>query len=186
MKGKPGSEVIIHRHSSLNGASSMMTGSDSVTLDISFSNGLQNGIYKYVFDLHFSSSRSIKVFLYGECGGVGYNATTWYTHWDRTFITDEKQNNTLGGYFHRGHGDIIHISGEFRYFGDHLRNLGVNRTINGAGDFNEFLVQRLEKIPSEPKLLGLHMTWVFENKTAAQAVNLTGDSYFYFERLKSI
>ena len=47
-------------------------------------------------------------------------------------------------------------------------------------------MQRLEKINSEPKLLGLHMTWVFENESAGQAVNLTDDSYFYIERLKSI
>ena len=47
-------------------------------------------------------------------------------------------------------------------------------------------MQKLEKVSSEPKLLGLHMTWVFENETAGQAIGLTDDSYFYIERVKSI
>ena len=49
-------------------------------------------------------------------------------------------------------------------------------TLNSEGVYNRFLKQELEKISSEPKLLGLHMTWVFE----------TDDLYFYIERLKSI
>ena len=170
MTGNPSSKTIIYKHYSINGDPTLTADSDSVTLDISFTNDLPKGIYKCIFDLHFSPSRSVKVFLYGECGGIGYNATTWYTHQDRIYVTQEKQNNALGGYLHRGYGDIVHISGLFRYFGDHIRNLDTSRTIDGAGVFNEFLVQRLEKVSSEPKLLGSHMTWVFENETSAQAL----------------
>ena len=57
----------------------MRTDSDSATLNISFASDLPNGIYKYVFDLYFSATKSIKVFLYGECGGVGDTRQTRYT-----------------------------------------------------------------------------------------------------------
>ena len=86
---------------------------DSATLDISFTSDLPKGIYKYVFDLVFPVSRNIKVFLYGECGGTGYNATTWYTHWNNNYQSNTAQNAIHGGYFHRGYGYSIHFSGEF-------------------------------------------------------------------------
>ena len=78
MKGNPTSSTIITRHHSLYGNPTLTTDSDSVTLDISFSNDLPNGIYKYIFDLYFSTTTNIKVFLYGECGGVGYKSNTIY------------------------------------------------------------------------------------------------------------
>ena len=53
--------------------------------------------------------------------------------------------------------------------------------LNSEGVYNRFLKQELEKIFSEPKLLGLHMTWVFENETTGQAVNLTDDLYLHRE-----
>ena len=69
MKGRPTSSTIITKHHSLNGNLTVTSDSDSVTLDISFSNDLPKGIYN-VFDIRFSSSWNIKVFLYGECGGI--------------------------------------------------------------------------------------------------------------------
>ena len=131
----------------------------------------------------FSTSRNIKIFLYGECGGVGYTASTWYTHWNNNYQGNESQNKLLGGYFHRGYGVGIHFSEEFRHFRDHLTNFGISRAINSAGVFNEFLVQKLEKTASELKLLGLHMTWVFENETSGQATiynnNNNNNVYLY-------
>ena len=69
MKEKLTSSSIIYKHHSLNGNPTPTKDSDSVTLDISFSNDLPSGIYKYIFDLYFSTTTSIKVFLYCECGG---------------------------------------------------------------------------------------------------------------------
>ena len=186
MKGNSTSNTIITKHNSVNGNPTLTSDSDSVTLDTSFTSDLPKGIFKYVFDIHFSSSRNIKVFLYGECGGIEYEATTSYTHWNNNYQSIERQNSFLGGYFHKGYGNIVNFSGELRHLGDHLTNFGISRALNSAGVFNEFLVQKVEKIPSEPKLLGLHMTWLFENETPGQALNITGDSYFYIERVKSI
>ena len=86
----------------MNGNPSLTKDTDSATLDISLTNDLPRRIYKYVFDLIFPVSRNIKVYLYGECGGVGYKANTWYTHWNNNYQSNEAQNNMLGGYFHRG------------------------------------------------------------------------------------
>ena len=92
----------------------------------------------------------------------------------------------LGGYFHRGYGFGIHFPGEFRHYGDYLVNFGLPDALNSAGVYNHFLSQKLEKVAFEPKLLGLHMTWLFENENPNTPVDLTDDSYFYVERVKSL
>ena len=135
--------------------------------------------------MYFTTSTAIKLFLFGECGGVGYKASTKYSHWNNNFQGQEVQNNTLSGYFSRGYGVGVHFKGEFRLFGDHLTNFGMADSINSEGVYNEIEKQRLEKIPSEPKLLGLNMTWIFENEVNS-AMNMTGDSYFYLERINTI
>ena len=96
MKGKPTSNTIIYKHPSLNGNPTMTADSDSVTLDISFTSDLPKGIYEYVFDLYFSATKSLKVFLYGECGGVGYKANTIYEHWNVTLQGNDTQTNANG------------------------------------------------------------------------------------------
>ena len=63
MKGKPSSNTVIYKHPSVNGNPSLTAGTDSATLDISFTSDLPKEIYKYVFDLIFPVSRSIKVYL---------------------------------------------------------------------------------------------------------------------------
>ena len=69
----------------------------SVELTISFKSNLPNGIYKYVFDLFFPTVMDFNVFLYGECGGTGYKATTYYQHWDGNVAGTDKQNVTVHG-----------------------------------------------------------------------------------------
>ena len=171
MKSKPTNYTIIHKDSSLNGNPSVATDSDSVALDISFTNDLPNGIYKYIFDLYFSSTKSIKIFLYGECGGTGFKSNKWNV----TLQGNETEVNSNGGYVHRGYGQRLTFSGEFRNFGDHIRGLGISYSVNSAGVYNKFLKQELDTIPSEPKLLGLSMAWLFEEENGA-SVDLTDDS----------
>ena len=84
----------------------------------------------------------------------------------------------LSGYFHRGYGFGIHFSREFRHYGDYLVNLGLSDALKDKGVYNHFLSQRLDKISSEPKLLGSHMTWLFENENPNTPVDLTDDSYY--------
>ena len=184
MKGNPTSSSILKKHTSVNGNPTLTSDSDSVTLDLSFARNLPNGIYKYLFDLHFTATKSIKIFLYGECGGTGYKSNTIYEHCNVSLQGNETETNKNGGYFHRGYGQRLTFSGEFRHFGDHLRGLGVSYSINSAGVYNKFLNQEF-KLNTEPKLLSLHMTWVFEEENGA-SVNLTADSYFYMEGINII
>ena len=169
----------------MSGSPSLTADTDSVTLDLSFVQNLPNGIYKYLFDLYFSATKSIKVFLYGECGGVGYNSNTIYEHWNVTLQGNETETNDNGGYFHRGYGRRLTFSREFRNYVDHLKGLGISYSINSAGVHNKFLKQELNTIASEPKLLSLQMSWVFEEENA-RSVDLTTDSYFYVERINTI
>ena len=80
LKGKPSSYNAIYKDPSVNGNPTFTTDTSNVELTLSFNNDLSNGIYKYMFDLILPTSTSIKVFLYGECGGTGYSVTTWYSY----------------------------------------------------------------------------------------------------------
>ena len=139
-----------------------------------------------MFDLILPTTTNIKVFLYGECGGTEYNATTWYDHWNGSSRGGATRNVVNGGYFHRGYGTHIYITGQFRHFRNYLVNFEKSYAINQTGAYNEFVIQKLTKVSSEPKLLGLSMTWVFENETAGSGVTLDGSSYFYIEKVQTI
>ena len=139
-----------------------------------------------MFDVNLTSSQIIKVFFYDECEGTGYKASTWYDHWDSQSRGGSTQNNASGGYFLRGHGTHIYFSGEFRNFGDTIVKFGKAYAVNQSGAYNEFVIQRLNKNSDQTKLLGLSMTWLFENETAGNGVNLDGSSYFYIEKVQTI
>ena len=185
MKGNPASSSILKKHTSVNNPTLTASNNHYATLSMDFSQDLPDGIYKYIFDLYFSATKSIKVNLYGECGGTGYKSNTIYEHWSITRQGNETETNNTGGYFHRGYGTRLTFTGEFRNFGDHIRGVGISYSVNSTGVYNKFLKQELDTIPSEPKLLGLNMTWDFEEENNA-ALNMTSDSYFYIERLNTI
>ena len=105
-----------------------------------------------------STAQSIKVFLYGECGGSGYKATTTYEHWDGTAHGTTKQNNVADEYFHRMCGKHVHVTGDFRNFGKKVINYVKSYSTNDAGAYNEFVLQKIVANSDEPKVLGLDMT----------------------------
>ena len=139
IKGKPTSFTTIYKDPDVNGNPTFTSDSSSVELTVSFNNDLSDRIYEYIFDVILTSSQQIKVFLYDECRGTGYKATTWYDHWDSQSRGGSTQNNASGGYFLRGHGTHIYFSGEFRNFGDRLVNFGKAYAINEGGAYNEFV-----------------------------------------------
>ena len=71
LKGMPASHTVVYKDPLLNGNPTYRTASDSCELILSFKSDLPTGIYKYSFDIFLPSSKNIKVFLYGECGGTG-------------------------------------------------------------------------------------------------------------------
>ena len=101
-----------------------------------------------------------------------------------TLQGNDTQTNANGGFFNRGYGRRLTFLGKFRHFRDHLRNLGISYSINSEGVCNMFLKQELEKLTTEPKLFGLHVTWVFEEENGG-SVDLTDDSYFYVKSVES-
>ena len=165
---------------------SLTSDASSVELTISFKSNLPNGIYKYVFDLFFPTSTDFKVFLYGECRGAGYKATTYYEHWDGNVAGTNRQNNANGGFFHTAYGTHIYISGQFRNFGNYLMNYGKSYAMNQAGAYNEFVVQKLTENSDQPVVLGTDMTWVYENVNAGSGVTFENSSYFYIEKVQTI
>ena len=185
MKGNPTSSSILKKHTSVNNPTLTTSNNHYATLSLDFPQTLPKGIYKYIFDLYFSATKSIKVNLYGDCGGVGYKSNTIYKHWNVTRQGNETETDNTGGYFYRGYGSRLTLTGEFRYFGDHVRGVGISYSVNNTGVYNKFLKQELDTIPSEPTLLGLNMTWDFAEENNAVS-NMTADSYFYIERINTI
>ena len=149
MKGNPTSSSILKKHTSVNNPTLTASNNHYATLSLDFTQNLPDGIYKYIFDLYFSTTRSIKVNLYGECGGVGYKSNTIYEHWNVTRQGNETETNSTGGYFQRGYGTRLTFTGEFRNFGNRIRGVGVSYSVNNTGVYNKFLKQELDTIPSE-------------------------------------
>ena len=85
LKGTPTSHTVVYKLGPLfNGNPTYRTATDSCELILSFKSDLPTGIYKYSFDIFLPTSKLIKVFLYGECGGTGYKANTKYKYWEWT------------------------------------------------------------------------------------------------------
>ena len=190
-KGNVTNFTVIHKDQTVDdtdasGGVSLTSYASGVLLDVSFKMRLPNGIHKYIFDLFLTSAQNVKVFLYGECGGTGYKATTTYEHWSGTAHGTSKQNNVADGYFHRMHGSHIHISGSFRNYGKKIINYGRASAMNETGAYNEFVLQNLTANSDEPVVLGADMTWEFENETPGSGISLTTDSYFYIEKVQTI
>ena len=190
-KGNVGNFTVIHKDPSVDstdasGGVSLTSYTNGVTLDISFKNSLPNGIYKYIFDIFLTSSLSIKVFLYGECGGVGYKTTITYEHWDGSARGTSSQNNVASGYFHRMHRNHLHFSGSFRNYGKKLINYGIASAMNESGAYNEFVLQNITANSDEPVILGGDMIWDFQNEAAGTGISFTTDSYFYIQKVQTI
>ena len=116
LQGEPGNYTVVHKDPTVLKRVTFNSYSSSVELGASFSTGLPTGIHKHEFDPLLRTSKTIKVFLYGECGGTGYNNTTNDRHYDSssTTFTQHTQNNVSGGYL--GTGKNIHIAGFFRNY----------------------------------------------------------------------
>ena len=186
VRGTPTSHTVLYKDPSINGNPSFTSDASSVDLTVSFTNDLPNGIYEYSFDVFTTADMVMKVFLYGECGGTGYDATTKYKYWDFTGTNKVKQDDVNGGYSLRAYGSPIHMEGLFRSYGKRAVNYGRAYTLGDNGNLFDFLVQEITAVSSEPKLLGLSMSWVFENETASRGITLGSESYFSIAKVQTI
>ena len=60
---------------------SFTTVGNDYVLELNFNNDLPNGIYSYEFNIILSSARAFGVYMYGDCGGSGYDDNTLYRFW---------------------------------------------------------------------------------------------------------
>ena len=187
-KGNVANFTVIHKDQTVDDTNgvSLTTYANGVSLEISFKTQLPNGIYKYAFDLSFPSTKSVKVYLYGECGGVGFKASTTYEHWNGSAHGITKQNNVASGYFHKMYGTHVHINGTFRNYGKKVVNYERSNAMNQEGYYNEFVLQNITANSDEPVVLGTDMIWDFQNETAGASITLDPSSYFYIEKVQTI
>ena len=189
-KGNVGNLVVIHRDPSIKddqNAVALTPYARGVWLDVLFKVALPEGIYKYAFDLYFTTNTNFKVYLSGECGESGYQATTYYEHWSSGSAKGtDTQNNAVGGFFHAMFGSHVHVNGQFRNFGTSLVNYGISYGMNQSGAHNEFLLQKLVKNSDQTTLLGKEMRWRIENIAVGTPVTLDNKSYFYIEKVQNI
>ena len=138
------------------------------------------------YNLIVAVSTNFKLYLSGECGQSGFKATTYHEHWSGTAKGTDSQTNASGGFFHAMFGSHVHISGQFRYFGDSLVNYGKSYAMNQSGAYNEFLLQKLVKNSDQAVLLGNYMKWNIENVDVSAGITLDSKSYFYLEKVQNI
>ena len=151
-------------------------------LTIHFKKDVTHGIYSYEFDI--SSDHGFRV-----QGGSGFRAHTLYRYWASDYLQGKdfnpvKQNNTNGGYFHRGSGKKVQFVGSFRYFGDTIVNRGKPYSLNTntsttSGRSYEFMVQKLtlEALAPSSSILGASLTFIIE-PDGNGTLDLKADSYF--------
>ena len=152
-QGEPSNYTLVYKDPTFSPPPSFKSYASGVELTASFSTDLPTGIYKYEFGLILRRSKTLKVFLYGECGGTGYHVSTNCKHYgsSSTTFTKHTQNNASGGYLHKGSGKHIHIAGFFRNYKGSVINYGRSCALSEDGAFNEFLLQRLVAHIREPK-----------------------------------
>ena len=182
VQGTPTKYSKIYADLSVNGEPTFTTDASSCEFTVSFNSALPNGIYTYIFDIFLTTWREVKVFLYGECGGTGYIANSWYKYTDTNSSTNITQNDLNGGYFQKAAGKSFHIEGKFRNCWTHVVNYGKAYSLASDGTAHDFVIQKLKVTPTETQVLGMSMTWLFENARADGAVTLEDDSYFYIAK----
>ena len=164
---------------------SMRSDASSVELTISFKNELPSGVYSYSFDVFFTTTLECnKIFLYVECGGTEFNATTWYRHVTSNNTANVTQNNENGGYFHRADGRSSYIEGSFRNYGASVANYEKAYSLANDGRLHDFVIQKLVVKPTKSKVLRMSMSWIFENVTAGNGVTLESESLFVITKVQ--
>ena len=189
LKGTVGSHTVEHRDSSLVNVVLRKVGNDT-QLTIHFKKDLEHGIYSYEFDVSSDHNSGFDIYMYGECGGSGFHASTLYRYWSLTEFNSGKdfnpvkESNVHGGFFQRGSGKKVQFVGSFRYTGDTIVNRGKPYSLNTdtslfTGRTYEFMVQNLtlDPLASSSTILGSSLTFVIE-PDGNGTLDVKADSYF--------
>ena len=135
VKGSVSNHTVEHKDVSLVDTVLLRKVSTDTELVLNIKRDLEHGIYSYELDISSDYTDGFNIYMYGECGGAGFNVKTLYRYWASIYLTGKdfnpvKQNNVNGGYFLRAAGKKVQLVGSFRYFGDHIVNRGKPYSVN--------------------------------------------------------
>ena len=150
IKGKPGSASIVHKDPTISTAS-LQGASHGKELVINFINDLQDGIYAYDWDLERSTGKNeaMNVYVYGECGNLGFTCKTIYRYYDSSNTAPKFGRRSGIGYrFMRIDGAMSQTHGELILKGNslfgHGRPYSINVDPSGTGSFREYISQSIK------------------------------------------
>ena len=150
------------------------TAGNDIQLVFAFKSDLVDGIYTYDFDMRRSGSVvGCDIYLYGECGGSGYDSKTLYRFWARKSNQLGKDFSVgfdcgKGKRFLRMYGSDTQVHGQLIIRSNHVYNHGKPFTVNIGGDNGdnyEFIKQHVTLNTmgaTGNKLIGSSLIFVFE------------------------
>ena len=119
--------------------------------------------------------------LWGDCGGPGYTASTKYKYWSWTCKNKVQQNDSRGGYFHRGTSKRVRVKGSFLNHRKRIYGQEISYSLDYEnGKTYEFVIQELKTTQSD--ILGNAIHFVFEPENN-HTMSFTNETYFSFKRL---
>ena len=139
-------------------------------------------MYSYEFEISSDHTLGFDVYMYGECGGTGYDGKTLYRFWSTADngsgkdFSFRKQNVYNGGYFLRGSGKKVQMTGSFRYSGDTIVNRGKPYSLN-TDTVSSFTGRTYDSSATSSSILGSSLKFVIE-PDGNGVLDLKADSYF--------
>ena len=97
VKGSVSSHTAEHKDSKLVISVNLQRSGRDTKLVINFNNDLTHGVYSYEFEVSSGTNGGFNVYLFGECGGTGYDATTLYRYWASDYL--RPHGNSAGGQY---------------------------------------------------------------------------------------
>ena len=190
LKGTVASHTVEHKDASLVNNVSLSKVGNETHLTINFKKDLAHGVYSYEFEISSDHTSGFDLYMFGECGGTGYNGKSLYRFWSSADLSGKdyswrKEDVYNGGYFLRGSGKKVQMVGSFRYSGDTIVNRGKPYSLNTdtvttfTGRTYEFMVQKLtlDSSATSSSILGSSLKFVIE-PDGNGTLDLKADSYF--------
>ena len=102
VKGNVASHRRICKGSSLVQNVTLSKVGNDIKLEVDLKKDLPHGVYSYDFDIVSDFASGFNIYMYGDCGGAGFDAKTLYRYWARNYSSGQqfnpvKQNNVNGG-----------------------------------------------------------------------------------------
>ena len=195
LKGSPNSHTVEYKSDDVLRVTYRKVTPDT-QLIFSFKNDLPDGLYAYDFDIRkkATSNNGVLVYLWGECGGSGYDCKLMYRFWGAQhnqsgqFFSPATKSSGKGGKFLEMYGSNMQVHGKFELRGNDVYNHGRPYTLTIEGDNGEcfeVMNQHLSlntTYASGNKLIGSSHNWTFEPKNNG-ALELLDTSEFKLFKL---